>query len=133
MIMWFCRNRGRSVLIAVMMSWVLFRADDLGLAVGYYQALFGLGGAGSQMVLVGEYLTLELAVLLVAGFAGSMGCLPLIRGWLAGYLARKPLEVRQGLTGLRYGLRGTLIVAVLSLSIIRIYAGHHDPFIYFRF
>jgi alginate O-acetyltransferase complex protein AlgI len=110
------------VLLAVMATWVLFRADSLANAVHYYGALLGLGeqaGTPPPTRFLGPDVLVALsAAVLTAGPLGYrlVACLGLhIR------IATAPIGHLLGLTVLFF-------LVTLSLA-----GGAYNPFIYFRF
>ena len=94
----------------VLVGWVFFRADSLGYAARYLEAMMG-AGAGSP-VMVRRFLTIETAVVLAVALLLSM-------------VAWRPRFPR--LPALAFE------IAVFSLSLLYVAAGTYNPFIYFRF
>jgi len=104
----------------VMVGWVFFRAETLGGALGYLQALAGLTTAAPTMYTVQWYLTPELWLALAAGAIGSAPWVPII--------AARPDRAR------RFALASTAALAMLLIaSIMQMAARTYNPFIYFRF
>ena len=109
--------------VFVSLGWVLFRADDLGHAVRYWQALFG-GGAGAQPVL-----NLEPMVIIVF----MIGLMLAWEGW--GKIARAAASKFNGKGGamiFSLSLWGSLL-GLYILCFIVMASSTHKPFLYFRF
>jgi alginate O-acetyltransferase complex protein AlgI len=110
-------------LSAVLGGWVLFRADSLAHAGGYFAALAGAGhGVRATDLLAGD---VALALLI-----GVPACLPVadwIRGWWA-TLPRPALREWIGATADVAVYGGLLVVAAVGVI-----GGGYNPFLYFRF
>jgi alginate O-acetyltransferase complex protein AlgI len=118
-------------LLVVMVGWVFFRADSLGYALGFIQALVGLGLGRGQFFFARMYLNPFLIVMLLAGIMGSMPIGPFVRQFWEKHRApwARPNLVDTG----SCLLRDAFIGAVFLLSALEIAAGTYNPFIYFRF
>jgi alginate O-acetyltransferase complex protein AlgI len=103
-------------LLAVLGGWVLFRADSLRLANGFFAALAGRGaGLHASDLLTGD---VALALLIAVP-----ACLP-IGAWARGRLGERPV----------WGVAEFAFCgALLGLSTVAIAAGSFNPFLYFRF
>ena len=112
-------------LVVVMVGWVLFRSPSLGHAWGMLGAMAGLGGHGLPRW-AWTYLDGERVLALAAGLLGSMPALALLGRWQASVRAR-PLG-----TALSLARSGCLLLVLLA-ACVRLAAGTHNPFIYFRF
>ena len=105
-------------LLFIVLGWVWFRADSLGHALAYFQAMLGLGGRLMEPQVI--YLLRQFwPELVIAPFA----CAPVLPA----------LRRRMG-----EGTAATLIyrlaaLAVGGLSVCRLLSSGFDPFIYFRF
>lgn len=121
------------VLLAVMVGWVLFRAESFGQAWTFLEAMMGRGAASSRAYYPELYFGSELQVLVVVAIAGSCPLVPLVAQKL------RALERRlEGASGaiLRLGEEAgrTLVLATLFLvSAMKLASTTHNPFIYFRF
>ena len=107
--------------LAVNIGWVLFRADDLSNAFGFYHALFNFSGT-LQITLDGEYIfTLVVAVILsfitMVGFGKR----------LCDMLYSEVYTTKQSLSLF------LVIVFLLILSVGSLSVSDFNPFIYFRF
>lgn len=112
-------------LIAVIFSWVLFRAENLTQAASYLGAMMGVGGAGiydgRSMYYLAEYWP-EWLLLVPA-------CLP-IAGWLKNKLTKSDGYISTLV--LEYGPK-LFAILVFAISYIKLVTGSFNPFIYFRF
>jgi alginate O-acetyltransferase complex protein AlgI len=111
-------------LVVVLVSWVLFRCDSWPQATGYLQSMVGMGGQGGGIALPPQAASWGVVYAGLAGIVFSIPIIPALRGWLnrralLGTLGR-PIEL---------GFAWT----ILSLSLLAIGAGSHNPFIYYRF
>jgi alginate O-acetyltransferase complex protein AlgI len=110
------------VMLVVMVGWVLFRASTLAGAVGFLQAMAGLGPALPTPFAVGWHLTPEVLLALAAGIVGSMPVMP----WL-GRRRERPVSVGLELATV------TALTAILLASVLQMAARSYSPFIYFQF
>jgi alginate O-acetyltransferase complex protein AlgI len=122
------------LIMAVMLGWVVFRAEDLGHSINYYKALAGLAGWSDAKYNIWLYWDSGLAITLVCGIVGSLPLLPWIRQhWEALPPADgQPGWVRPWNAGLRL-VSTPALMAVLVASLAVLAAGTYNPFIYFRF
>ena len=110
-------------MLAVVLGWVLFRADGLSAAVGYLRAMFGANGAfsGQTVYYILEYWP-EWLLGLIAIFpvAGA---------------AQKKLAAKSGKLAAAALALGPKLLALmlLALSYVSLVSGSFNPFIYFRF
>jgi alginate O-acetyltransferase complex protein AlgI len=115
-------------LLAVMVGWVLFRADSLTAALGYLRAMAGLQGAVRPPFGVGFFLDPLVAVGLAAGLVGA--------GPWMGEAGRRLLATRPSRPGPRYALDAGITMAfalVFLAATLFIASSSYSPFIYFRF
>ena len=96
--------------LVALLGWVLFRADNLGMALQYAGNLFSLEG-----VWISEVLTVQSGAALLAGI---VCCLPL------------PRPRQNALTETVYTLMALTLLAACALCLA---GGTYNPFIYFRF
>lgn len=111
-------------LIAVILGWVLFRADTLHGAGRYISAMFALGGNAFFDDTAAFYFA-EYGVTLIAAGVCSF---PLISR-LCARLSQKSEETEQLCTVVTYALLLLLFVVCVSFLVI----GAYNPFIYFNF
>lgn len=111
-------------LLAVMLGWVLFRAEDLGAALYYLKALFGLGGAGLFCDTAAFYLREYLVPLAV----GILCSTPIFRR------LRERLEQRGDRAAFCAQLAaGTVQLLLFLVGVSYLVINAHNPFIYFNF
>jgi alginate O-acetyltransferase complex protein AlgI len=110
-------------LLGVLGGWVLFRADGLARAGGYFAALAGTGhGVRATDLLAGD--------ILLALLIGVPACLP-VAGWARGWwTSLRPSMARAWAAAVAEVAvcGGLLCAAVVALA-----AGSFNPFLYFRF
>lgn len=117
------------LVLAILVGWVFFRADNLAHAITFLAAMFGAAptvGAGTKLAL---YLNSEVAVMLGIGIIASLPVFPAVRALALG-------KRWQGLPAVQTGLalaRVSLYIGVFSLALLWLASGTHNPFIYFRF
>jgi len=110
------------VLLAVMVGWVLFRAESLGAAADYLQAMFS--GSGLDLApAVRDVLSTRLLLVLAAGSASFL----LPRGFVVG----KTLPTRVGVVPA--AARAVLLIVVLPYTLVVVASGSFSPFLYFQF
>jgi len=108
-------------LLAVTLTWIVFRADDLPHAAAYLAALVSPGGDPERIHALSLFLDAKVALALVLGAIGSAP-------WLAALQARVDVESRPW-RALRFAASQAVFVAcAMALA-----SGTHNPFIYFRF
>jgi alginate O-acetyltransferase complex protein AlgI len=121
------------VLLAVMVGWVFFRAEDLGAALRYLGAMFG--GARGNGWEVNAVLLLDswTALVLVVGCLGSLPLLP----WLLRRLAAPSLESDptnpSGIPLAAHVLGMAGVCVLFSVCSALLASRTNNPFIYFRF
>lgn len=118
--------------LAVMMGWVLFRAETFPEAAGYFRALFGLAAPAHAQPLA-RYLGNEPVVALILGAAFSMPLWAALKSWGAKLGNRLPPGGRGFYFGFGQVLEIVLVLALLLISAAWLAGGTYNPFIYFRF
>jgi alginate O-acetyltransferase complex protein AlgI len=117
-------------LIAVMIGWVFFRANDVPHAIDYLGVMFGAGGADPVTMpwalnFDKATITALMVGILLATWRRSGTHDEGTRIALPGVIRRKPL--------LAGAAELTIIGGIILLSISSLAAGTYNPFIYFRF
>lgn len=124
---WLQSMRHVYVIFAVMLTWVLFRADTMEHAMQYYRALFCIHAPAKSAVTFEMLYSANLGWLLMGSIALAAGVFQALRARFA--LAAAALRARN--------LDGWLMVAfigpMLIFSTMSIALGQYNPFIYFRF
>ena len=111
------------LLLAVIIGWVLFRAEDMAQTLDFYEAMFLFAsGPAADFHPVGRYLDGYLTIILLIGAVLSVPS----AAWLQGRAARAfPTLAAPG--------REALFWALLIASVASVGAASYSPFIYFRF
>jgi len=117
----------------VAVGWVLFRANAIGQAGAFLQAMAGFGRGAGLEYHTGLYIGTQLVLALAAGAVGSAPLLPvLIR--VRSALIDSTAGLIQSMVGTGFALADVTGHSVLLLvSSMLLAAGIHSPFIYFRF
>ena len=111
------------VLLSVMATWVLFRADTLTAALKYYGALVGLGADNVAAPPVHRFLGIDVVMALAIGIFAS--------GPVANRLM---LRAGSGLVIKNVNVGSAVaLVLLLGLTTLSLAGGAYNPFIYFRF
>lgn len=115
-------------LFALMTSMVFFRTDTLPHALDFFRALFGFSHPLPLVYQTASYFTPELLIILFCAVVGSLPIAPWISRRIAAIETHFPIgfSVRQGMILL-------LMTALFVWSSMKLAAGTHNPFIYFRF
>lgn len=111
-------------LLAVVVGWVIFRADTLGNAVNYIAAMFGLRGGAFFDAAAAFYLK-EYGFTLAAALACST---PVFK-YLAERVSAKGARAAVAVTVSEYVVLGLFFIVCVSFLVI----GAYNPFIYFNF
>lgn len=123
-------------MLVVMVSWVIFRSEDVPQMLAMLGALIGLGEGTGIMHNVEMYLDNKMIVCLVLGVAGSTPILPgLVRLLEQGRLGLSSRGARSGATMEAFtALFGACFIAFVFLCVAaELAAQSYNPFIYFRF
>jgi alginate O-acetyltransferase complex protein AlgI len=119
-------------IFAVMMGWVLFRADTFSGAGNFFAALFGLGHVFQAQPLQ-RYTGNEVIWALCLGVAFSMPLWTELKNLGTKIGGGIPAPVRGIYFGLGQIIEIVLVVALLLISSAWLAGGTYNPFIYFRF
>jgi len=109
------------VLLAVMVGWVFFRANDVGHGFEYLAAM---GGMASGAYLAADFWTLELAFMLPL----AVLCATPVRPWVEDRVGKVRGLADVGELGRIAGLAVLFFASATQMA-----AGSYSPFIYFRF
>ncbi|QDU69433.1 MBOAT family O-acyltransferase [Engelhardtia mirabilis] len=117
-------------LLAVMLGWLIFRAESLGQLADYSRALVGLGSGADAVWRMGEIVDARVVCALVLGAVGSAPWVEALARWRDA--ARSAGRARAACWALDAGgllaLTGLWFVAMAFTA-----ADTYKPFIYFRF
>ena len=110
-------------MLAAVFSWVLFRSPSLSYALGYFGAMFGLGGgaSGQEVYFLLEYWPEWIGALLAI--------LPW-KLWLQERLEERGDALSQGVLEWAPKL---MALGLMGLSYVKLVSGSFNPFIYFQF
>jgi alginate O-acetyltransferase complex protein AlgI len=113
--------RRASTFLIVLLGWVLFRAENLGLAADYYRAMFAFDGGFTATV--GDALTNQAtwALVLAAGVVLLPGTISGGR-WVTERIGTVPAVARTAVVGV-----------LLPLALVYAFADTFSPFLYFQF
>jgi len=120
-------------LLAVMLGWVLFRAETFPQATAFFFAMFGLAGKAVAGQPLARYLTNQVAWAFVAGVVFSTPAWSHVKHLLGRASALTPASVRPGLSAFGLLLETVLLVWLFLLSSVWLAGGTYNPFIYYRF
>ncbi|MET0271995.1 MAG: MBOAT family protein [Phenylobacterium sp.] len=121
-------------ILVVLLGWVLFRADSLQQALGYYAAMADLPRLGPISVALARAMDAEVVAALLLGAAFSMPLLPRLLDRL-----RAPRLAPSGHLAARLDTQGVhvlptvILVSGLVLGVARLAGSSLNPFLYFRF
>jgi alginate O-acetyltransferase complex protein AlgI len=119
-------------LLAVMLGWVLFRADSFPQALAFTKAMFGLGSAVTAQPL-GRYLTHQVSLALVFGVLFSMPLWPWLKHQGSRLLQSLEPSLSSAVKAFGMVCEIGLIMVLLGVSASWLASGTYNPFIYFRF
>lgn len=114
-------------LLAVILGWVMFRAENVGHALSFYQGMIGVNGWAVSEVLSWQITSQSLFILLL--------------GWLLIFIHPKWMEFRQKIEGSvsmkTVGYQKPVIavttVVIFILAVTKLAADSYSPFLYFQF
>jgi alginate O-acetyltransferase complex protein AlgI len=120
-------------LLAVIVGWVLFRAESFPQAMAFLQAMAGFAQGTGTDYYVEMFLSNARLLAMAAGAIGSMPLIPALARW-----RERIAQERSGFFGIAreatFSLGGVVILALILLgSALQLSASTHNPFIYFRF
>jgi len=119
------------VLLAVVVSWVPFRAETFSQATTFLGAMFGWGSSQDSVRLVIHYCSPEIVIACLIGIAGATPIFPTIVCAYSRWLKKAAPNVALELLGPTANV--IAVAGILFYSIMLMAAGSYNPFIYFRF
>jgi alginate O-acetyltransferase complex protein AlgI len=111
------------LMLAVMATWVLFRADTLGAAAHYFVAMIGFGASSPAVPPLHRFLGIDVLLALAAGIVASGPYGEQLLTHFGSALRAGRIQLGQ-LAGL------VMLFGLVTLSLA---GGAYNPFIYFRF
>lgn len=113
-------------LLAVIIGWVLFRADTLPQAIGVLKAMF-IPGVGESVLPTSYYLNSELAIIFVLAVILSTPILDIF------YRRAETVAAEKGKSDIIKTVTVLLCAFAMMFVSVKIMSGAYNPFIYFRF
>ncbi|MEO6740235.1 MAG: MBOAT family protein [Chthoniobacteraceae bacterium] len=120
-------------LMAVMIGWVLFRANTFPQALAFLSNMAGLGSHGEITQPLARYVSHESAFALIAGAIFATPVLAWLKSHLTRAVDRLPQRASSTLTALGMTLEAVIVIGLLLISSAWLAGGTYNPFIYFRF
>ena len=121
------------LLLAVMIGWVLFRADTLAQALHFLMAMAGFPAELAHTRPIAHYFNHEVAILMVAGIIAWHPILPWAwRRFLALQRSVRPRN-RLPLFSIEVLVRLAWLCLLLAGNLLLVAGSSHNPFIYYRF
>lgn len=120
-------------LLAVLIGWVLFRADSLQHAWTFSSAMFGFSESIPIKQPLAGYLTHQVMIGLAAGIVFSTPAWPGFKAGLGRIVAAAPLRSQPAMMTTGSVLEATLLIFLLLISAAWLAGGTYNPFIYYRF
>jgi len=117
------------LVMAVLIGWVFFRAENLSHALDYLQVMFGVAPVAVGAGKLALYLDSEVAVMLLVGVLASMPIFPAVRAKVDNGHWKK-LATNQPVAACA---QLALYIGIFAVSVLWLASGTHNPFIYFRF
>jgi alginate O-acetyltransferase complex protein AlgI len=104
--------------LLMLLSWVLFRADNLTAAMDYFRALFGAGPVGNVAPLLAATIYTPYHLLVLAICAG---------------LVFQPLQAHDWAQSAVTWRRTAALVPLFVFSLVAMFTQAFNPFLYFQF
>ena len=104
--------------LLMLLSWILFRADNLTAAIDYYRAMFGLGSVGEIAPLLSALIYTPYHALILA---------------VCAVLVFQPLQAHDWAELPLTWARTALVVPLFILSLMAMFSQAFNPFLYFQF
>lgn len=120
-------------LLAIVVGWVIFRADTLPQAGNMLRYMFGMGDISITSKSVLEYVNQQQLLLF---FVGVIASTPLPRTLAAKFMTDRHVDVRRrfpAATVPRDAISVAIACLLLIVCFIYVASGTYNPFIYFRF
>jgi alginate O-acetyltransferase complex protein AlgI len=117
------------LLLVVMLGWVFFRAANLGQALDYLGALFGVHSGDPRIHRLAHFGDAEVWAAIACGCVGAAPWLPRAVAW---WKELAPGGRPRLASALEYASIGALALVFLDCA-MKLAAGSYSPFIYFRF
>lgn len=119
-------------MIVVMFGWVLFRADTLQYALGYYAAMFDFSLTFEQLSVFMGFINAEFLIVLIISLLGSFGFFTYCNKILQRILDGSGSSVI-AFNYAYHTLSAAFYAGLLILCSMYLISGTYNPFIYYRF
>ena len=113
-----------------MVIWVFFRADDLHIATGFLQSMFGFGHSG--VLTIDMFLNRDVAFAFIAGIIMSVDGFNFMLRKLVRTGLNSGMNKQLFKTGFR-NMKSIFLILIFIYAALTVAAGSYNPFIYFRF
>ncbi|MGV6802537.1 MAG: MBOAT family O-acyltransferase [bacterium] len=111
-------------MLFVIIGWVMFRADNVGIAFGFYKAMLGANGIGFTDAVAWQISRFDVTIMLI----GMLICA--IEPFRYKRIGARPFTT----VSMRYARASSAMLVVLTLiSILKLSADSYSPFLYFQF
>jgi len=117
------------LVLAILISWVFFRADNVTEAFAYLAAMFGAIPAGPAEATAARFVDAEILLTLTVA---TVACLP-VRPWIRNRMANLSTGSEAIARPAVPFIVNAFCAGVFFVSVLWLASGTHNPFIYFRF
>jgi alginate O-acetyltransferase complex protein AlgI len=117
------------LILVILTSWVVFRADNLSQAIDYFSAMGDVARWQTTPLQFARVTSSESIYVFAVGLLFTMPIYP----WLKNHLAHLSENRALKIAVLRHTPRLVFLSGLLLLSILKIASSTYNPFIYFRF
>lgn len=120
-------------LLAMLIGWIIFRAETMDQALGFTATLFGLGPSSLIKTPLETYLTHQVSFALILGVLFSTPAWPMLKALLAQKTDTLPAPLRTPVATTGNALEAIGLIFLLVVSAAWLAGGTYNPFIYYRF
>ena len=117
------------LILVIILSWVLFRADNITHAMDYYSAMLNMDNWHTSALQYARVSSDESIYVFVIGCVFTMP----VYLWLKHYLSNVSKNSKVKIVSLVYIPKFTFLLLILLVSILKTASSTYNPFIYFRF
>ena len=120
-------------LMAVLVGWVLFRADSFPQALAFLSNMAGIAPSAGIPQPLARFLTHESVFAIIAGALFATPVLPWLKTRLARAVENLPQRACSAVSAMGMTFECIIVIALLLISSMWLAGGTYNPFIYFRF
>ena len=120
-------------LMAVLVGWVLFRADSFPQALAFLSNMAGLAHCDGVRQPLARFLTQESVFAIIAGALFATPILPWLRTRVGRIIEKFPQRACSAVNAVGMTFECVVAIALLLISSMWLAGGTYNPFIYFRF